>query len=295
MPDDEIKPEADQVVITADEEKALDESINADIAKVKAENVTETIPPTVKTSTETPPAEEVPPEKTPETQTEEQPALVDFKEPPKKGKFESDESYSMRLNLFDLIKQRKEAQTPAEKDAIQSQMDAIRTEIREIATSKPSLQKTNDGVTPSQTDSQGKPLSQADIDALIDQRLLNRQQQLDIRSVSDSFFTKHPEFKDQDVRAVFIEFFDSNYKIEGKTPKEAAAVLELAHQAMFRPNESVQERVIKAAGVQDRVNAMQFPGGTIVKSAISPADQKAIDEIVATGMSEEKARQLILD
>lgn len=276
-------------------ETELDKSINDTISRVRAEAGQEPIPPTVETSTETPSAEVVPPPVKEETPIEEASEAIDLTTPPKKGKFESDDSYNMRLNLFDLIKARKAAQTPAEKDAIQEQMKALRTEIGDLsrAVQKPSLSNNNDDAP--QADPEKKPPNSADIDAIVDQRLIARQTAIEIRSVTESFFEKHPVFKDPDVRDVFIDFVDSNYKIEGKSSKEVAVVLDLARQAMFRPNETVQERVLKSAGVQEKVNAMQFPGGTIVKPGVTPEEQKSIDEIVATGMSEAKARQLILD
>jgi hypothetical protein len=64
---------------------------------------------------------------------------------------------------------------------------------------------------------------------------------------------------------------------------------------MFKPSESIQERVLKGANVQEKVNAMQFPGGTIAKSEYTPDVRKSIDELVATGLSEEKAIELISD
>jgi hypothetical protein len=72
-------------------------------------------------------------------------------------------------------------------------------------------------------------------------------------------------------------------------------VLELARENMFRPAETLQERVLKGANVQEKVNAMQFPGGTVTKADYSPEVRKSIDELKATGMSEEKALELLAD
>jgi hypothetical protein len=111
----------------------------------------------------------------------------------------------------------------------------------------------------------------------------------------DSFFEKHIEFKDPAVKEVFTDFFDSNYKLEGKDAKGMMQVLELAHAAMFRPNETIQERVLEGANVQEKVNAMQFPGGSIVKTGLTPSQEQSVKEMVASGLSEDKARALILD
>lgn len=292
----EIVPE---ITTTEAEESAIDASINDSISKIRAENnVGDTKVPPVEVKTETPSAEVVTPPIV-ETPVETAPEALDFTKPPTKGKFESDDSYNMRVNLFDLIKQRKQATTPAEKDAIQEQMTAIRREIGELARSSKSslLKPNNDDISPDivPENNQNKTFTQEDIDRIVEQKLQSRQSSIETKAVIDSFFDKHTEFKDQDVRDVFIEFFDSNYKIEGKAPKDVANVLDLARQAMFRPSETVQERILKAAGVAEKVNAMQFPGGTIVKDGLTPEQQKSIAEIVATGMSEQKARELILD
>ena len=64
---------------------------------------------------------------------------------------------------------------------------------------------------------------------------------------------------------------------------------------MFKPSETITERVLKGATVQEKVNAMQFPGGTIAKQDYSPEMKNSISELVATGMSEEKAAELLSD
>jgi hypothetical protein len=40
---------------------------------------------------------------------------------------------------------------------------------------------------------------------------------------------------------------------------------------------------------------MQFPGGTIAKASYSPEMSNSIKELVATGLSEEKAIELLSD
>jgi hypothetical protein len=101
--------------------------------------------------------------------------------------------------------------------------------------------------------------------------------------------------KDPDVREVFFDFVDANYNWQGKSGKDLITILELAKEAMFKPSESIEERVIKGANVQEKVNAMQFPGGTNGKQDFSPEMRKSIDEMKATGMSEEKAIALLSD
>ncbi len=95
------------------------------------------------------------------------------------------------------------------------------------------------------------------------------------------------------MREVFFDFVDANYNWQDKTGKGLEATLEMAFENMFRPAETVQDRVLKAAGVEKKVGAMQFPGGTGAKTTYSPEMKKDIDELVATGMSEEKAAELL--
>jgi hypothetical protein len=40
---------------------------------------------------------------------------------------------------------------------------------------------------------------------------------------------------------------------------------------------------------------MQFPGGTVAKTDYSPEMRKDLDELMGTGMSEEKAVELLSD
>ena len=115
----------------------------------------------------------------------------------------------------------------------------------------------------------------------------------EVKSTLDKFVDRHTELKDEDTREVFFDFVDSNYNWQNKSGKELMTVLELARESMFKPSETIQERVLKGANVQEKVNAMQFPGGTIAKTNYSPEMTASIKELVATGMSEEKAIELL--
>ena len=86
---------------------------------------------------------------------------------------------------------------------------------------------------------------------------------------------------------------DSNYNWNGKVGKDLMTVLELARENMFKPSETIQERVLKGANVQEKVNAMQFPGGTNIRTGHSPEKQKAFDELKGTGLSESVALELL--
>ncbi len=114
-----------------------------------------------------------------------------------------------------------------------------------------------------------------------------------IKNTLESFVSRHPELKDADVREVFFDFVDSNYNWSGKTGKDLMTVLELARENMFKPSETIQERVLKGANVQEKVNAMQFPGGTNIRTGHSPEKQKALDELKGTGISESMALELL--
>ena len=117
----------------------------------------------------------------------------------------------------------------------------------------------------------------------------------DVKATLDSFVDRHTELKDVDTREVFFDFVDSNYNWQDKSGKELMTVLELAQESMFKPSETITERVLKGADVQNKVNAMQFPGGTVAKTDYSPEMRKSIDEMVATGLPEDKAIELLSD
>jgi len=117
----------------------------------------------------------------------------------------------------------------------------------------------------------------------------------DVKNTLDKFVERHTELGDEDTREVFFDFVDSNYNWQNKGGKELMTVLELARESMFKPSETIQERVLKAANVQEKVNAMQFPGGTVAKTDFSPEMRKDLDELIATGMPEEKAIELLSD
>lgn len=223
---------------------------------------------------------------------------------PNKGKWESDEAYEKRIELFDLVKRRKSATTPEAKAAITESIKKAKGELRTLGGAEKFTNRTE--VAP--TGATGGT-GDVDPDLVADQERLRAlggatkedvaaiiaqtQQETQVRTDLQNFVGKHAELKDEDVREVFFDFVDNNYAWQGKSGKELLTTLELAHEAMFKPAETVQQRVLTAAGVQAKVNAMQFPGGTGAKTSHSPEMQKSIDELKATGMSEEKAVELL--
>ncbi len=222
---------------------------------------------------------------------------------PNKGKFESDESYEKRLELFDLVKARKAATTPEAKARLSEQINKTKGDLRNLG----STEKTPFNNSTGETGATGEedPALKADRDRLrelggltkedIDAYLQQQHSAIETKSTLDKFVDRTAELKDPDVREVFFDFVDANYVWQGKTGKELMTVLELAREAMFKPSETIQERVLRGAGVQEKVNAMQFPGGTGAKVDFSPEMRKSIDELKATGMSEEKAVELLSD
>ncbi len=130
-----------------------------------------------------------------------------------------------------------------------------------------------------------------DLKAIVEQEHFEK----DVTATINSFVEKHPELKDADTREVYFAFVEANYNWQGKAGKDLSTVLELARENMFRPSETIQERVLQGANVAEKVNAMQFPGGTVLKPGI-PADKaQSVKELMETGMSEEKALELISD
>ncbi len=221
---------------------------------------------------------------------------------PNKGKFESDEAYEKRVELFDLVKRRKGATTPEAKAALSEEISRAKGELRTLGGSEkiihPKNENSNQGEEPAVD-----PVLKADQDRLRELGGVTKEDlaevirqdriQQEIKSDLTKFVEKNPELADADTREVFFDFVDQNYVWQGKSGKELATVLALAHEAMFKPNESIQERVLKGAGVQEKVNAMQFPGGTIAKTNYSPEMKQSIEELKRAGMSEEKAVELL--
>jgi hypothetical protein len=226
---------------------------------------------------------------------------------PNKGKFESDESYEKRIELLDLVKRRKLAKTEEQRQQLSADIKTAKGQIKNLngtdRFTNPLNQNDGDeNKTPIEPEDETlaadrerlKELGGAtkeDIEAIIQKERLST----DVKNTLDKFVERHTELKDADTREVFFDFVDSNYNWQNKGGKELMTVLELARENMFKPSESIQERVLRGANVQEKVNAMQFPGGTIAKTEYSPEMQKSIDEITATGMSEAKAIELLSD
>jgi hypothetical protein len=225
---------------------------------------------------------------------------------PNKGKFESDESYEKRIELMDLVKRRKLAKTDEQKQQISVDIDKAKNQLKNInGTDKftnPLNQKS--GVEAENKIEEDEALK-ADKERLkqlggatkedIEQILQTERKATEVKSTLEKFVDRHTELKDEDTREVFFDFVDSNYNWQNKSGKELMTVLELARESMFKPSETITERVLKGADVQNKVNAMQFPGGTIAKQDYSPEMSNSIKELVATGLSEEKAIELLSD
>jgi hypothetical protein len=226
---------------------------------------------------------------------------------PNKGKFESDESYEKRIELLDLVKRRKLAKTDDQRQLLAEEIKTAKSNLKTLNGTDRfanSLNQKSEEVPEKPLEPEDETLAadkerlkqlggatKEDIEAIIQQERLST----DIKNTLDKFVDRHTELKDIDTREVFFDFVDSNYNWQNKSGKDLMTVLELARENMFKPSETIQERVLKGANVQEKVNAMQFPGGSIAKTDFSPEMRKSIDEIVATGVSEEKAIELLTD
>lgn len=222
---------------------------------------------------------------------------------PNKGKFESDESFEKRIQLLDLVKQRKLAKTDDKKQLISEEIKKTASQLKNLngtdkiinplnQKSGVEAQKVEEDDTLKADRERLRQLGGAtteDIQKIIQSERLATE----TKNTLEKFVDRHAELKDADTREVFFDFVDQNFNWEGKSPKEMMTVLELARESMFKPSETIQERVLKGANVQEKVNAMQFPGGTIAKQTYSPEMKKSIDELTSTGISEEKALELI--
>ncbi len=221
---------------------------------------------------------------------------------PNKGKFESDESFEKRVELLDLVKRRKLANTPEQKEVLSKEIQTAKNQLKNLNGSDKVINPLNPAenvIQPKEEDEATKAdrerlkqlggATKEDIQEIISER----ETTANIKSTLESFVERHPELKDADVREVFFDFVDSNYNWNGKTGKNLMTVLELARENMFKPSETIQERVLKGANVQEKVNAMQFPGGTNIRTEYSPEMRRSIEELKATGLSEEKAIELL--
>lgn len=222
---------------------------------------------------------------------------------PNKGKFESDEAYEKRVELLDLVKRRKLADTPEKKQELSEQIKTTKNQLRNLNGSDKINNPLNPDADPNPEPED--PALAADRERLKalggatkeDVAEVIRQERLvqETKSTLDTFVGRHDELKDADVREVFFDFVDANYNWQGKSGKDLLTILELAKEAMFKPSETIEERVLKGADVAEKVNAMQFPGGTAGRQDFSPEMRKSIDELKATGMSEDKAIELLSD
>ena len=297
-----------EIPAEVNEDAELDKSLDESIASLQAGKA---LPPKEEVKAEE--KKEVTPE-APKPEDPSTPPVVEAKKEeaydfrvPNKGKFESDESYEKRIELMDLVKRKKLAKTDEQKQQISADIEKAKSQMKNLnGTDKitnPLNQKS--GVeTDKKVEVEDEALK-ADKERLkqlggatkedIEQIIRTERQAGEVKSTLEKFVDRHTELKDEDTREVFFDFVDSNYNWQNKSGKELMTVLELARESMFKPSETIQERVLKGADVQNKVNAMQFPGGTIAKQDYSPEMSNSIKELVATGLSEEKAIELLSD
>jgi len=299
---DKTEEKIAEVIVNEDAE--LDSALEASIAEVKAGKALEPKEPTKSE----PKAEETKPEEKKEEPSKPQEVVEEKKEAefriPNKGKFESDESFEKRVELMDLVKRRKAAKTDDQKQLISEEIKKTKSQIKNLNGTDKFINPLNEKVVVD-TKEEEDPTVKADRERLkqlggatkedIEEIVKKERLATEVKGTLDKFVDRHAEFKDEDTREVFFDFVDQNFNWANKSGKELMTVLELARESMFKPSETIQERVLKGANVQEKVNAMQFPGGTIAKAAYSPEMQKSIDELKATGISEEKALELLSD
>lgn len=303
-----MEPKKEEEVVV-NEDAALDKELEETITAIKTGQQPEATPPaTPPVKTEEKPVEPKveEPSKPPVDEAKKEPEY-DFRVP-NKGKFESDESYEKRIELMDLVKRRKLAKTDDQRQQLSDQIKTTKSQLKNLNGSDKIINSLNKSVVPpeekKEVESEDEALK-ADRERLrqlggatkedIEQIVQKERQSIEVKSTLDKFIERHDELKDEDTREVFFDFVDSNYNWQNKSGKDLMTVLELARENMFKPSESIQDRVLKGANVQEKINAMQFPGGTVAKSDYSPEMRKSIDELKATGMTEEKAIELLTD
>jgi len=284
------------------DESALDAELEQSINQVKAGQVLDEKSTDETTETETTEKNEPVTEgETPGDSQKEAEATEETEfRTPNKGKYESDEAYEKRIELFDLVKRRKAATTPEAKAEFSKQISRTKNELKILGSEEKITHHTNDATIKEEDED---PTTKADKERLkeiggatkedISEIIRAERMEQEVKSTLNSFVEKSPQLKDEDVREVFFDFVDANYVWQNKTGRDLVAVLEMAKEAMFRPAETIQERVLKGADVQGKVNAMQFPGGSTAQTTYSPEIKASLEELKATGMSEEKALELL--
>ncbi len=294
--------------VVENDESALDKELEESLSSIKSAKVAEVAVPEKKEEAGATEEKKEEPKKETEEKTE---VSEEKKEDtyeariPNKGKFESDESYEKRIELFDLVKKRKAAASTEQKEVFNKKIETAKNQLKTLNGSDKIINPLNSAEVSKEEKKEEDPTLKADLERLKqlggvtkeDIKEIQNQERIaaDIKSTLKTFVDRHPELKDEDIREVYFDFVDSNYNWNGKTGKDLMTVLELARENMFKPSETIQERVLKGADVQAKVNAMQFPGGTIAKNGYSAEMKKSISELVATGMSEEKALELLSD
>lgn len=281
------------------DESVLDQELEASLNALKAETLVEEVKPTETPEDPTSPDSDEGKPSEIETETEAVPKTEENKEfkPPVKGKFESEESFQKRIELANLVKQRKEARTAEDKDSIQKDIQNIRKDLSKLNSKNINNSLNPDEVPPKTLNEldQDEPEATVTIGE-VERMLEEREFERSVKSTIQTFIERHETLKnDEDQREVFFDFVESDFNWQGKTGADLLRVLEMARETMFKPSESIQDRVLKSANVAEKVNAMQFPGGTITKPGLTPTQQKSVDEMVATGMSADKALELIME
>jgi hypothetical protein len=290
--------------VVVDDEATLDKELEETITSIKAGQESP-VSPEVKPEEKVEPKAEDP--STPPV-VEEKKSEYEFHLPKsgnKKDKFESDEVYEKRVELLDLVEKKKLARTDAQKQQISAQIQTTRGELSALSRTTGIINPLNQVVADTEKKPEEDEAMKADRERLKqlggatkeDIEEIVRKERLagEVKSTLERFVDRHAELKDEDIREVFFDFVDSNYNWQNKGGKDLMTVLELARENMFKPSETIQDRVLKGANVQEKVNAMQFPGGTVAKQDYSPEMRKSIDELKATGMSEEKAIELLTE
>jgi hypothetical protein len=292
-----MDPLTNEVVVN--EDAALDAELEATLSAIKTGN--EPHAPEVEVKAEAAAPAEAKAEDTstpPEVKKDEYEFRV-----PNKGKFESDESYEKRIELMDLVKKRKLAKTEDQKQNISEQIQTTKNQIKTLngkdrftnplVESEAVVQEEDESLKADRERLQqlGGATKEDILEVLKQERAA-----AEVQSTLKSFVDRYGELKDDDTREVFFDFVDSNYNWQNKSGKELMTVLELARESMFKPSETISERVLAGANVQEKVNAMQFPGGTVItKAAMSGEMKQSVSELMATGMSEAKALELLSD
>jgi len=211
---------------------------------------------------------------------------------------ESDNLFALRKQIAHVLHQKNSVEAGSSEHIRADEIiKALRKDLRETSllerNNQQNIINNDDSVSDVQQNPNMVPYEQ--VQALINQSLLEK----DITMTLDGFIGSRPELADPNVRDVFLDYVSENYKWEGKTGADLVSILETAATVVFpkqvKDVQATEQRILKGIDVQEKINTMQFPGGSVHQKGYSLETENSIKDLMSTGMSREQAIELLED